>query len=98
MAQHEVAQRLEPVVKRLVDAPAGGVIEVYQHIATEDGIDSSDHCNPRFIQQVEMTEVTLRTDRIMDQTAFRRVHEVSFVFRWHRTKARIAIHAPTCHL
>jgi hypothetical protein len=50
MAQHEVAQRLEPVVKRLDDTPARGVIEVYQYIATEDRVDAADHRHARFIE------------------------------------------------
>ena len=43
VTEHEIALRFQSVIERLYDAPPRSLIEVYQHIATEDRINTTNH-------------------------------------------------------
>jgi len=91
--EHEVSTGLQPLVEGFDGFLACFLVEVDEHVATEDGVDAADDDRARGVEQVELPELAQRAHRGLDRAT------VGVSTKWrsyscgHRAEAAAAVHA-----
>jgi hypothetical protein len=94
VAEEEVPPRDQALVEHVDDLLARFLIEVDEHVATEDRVDAADDPNAFVVHEVQVTKMAKLADRVDDVASIGSLDEVvASKLRGRRSKSGRAIDA-----